>query len=84
MASLSVIWDQRDLLPLSSQDFGRQCADSRLATATDLYQLHMGLWAMLFVPAQCERLSVQPQVRIPYLQGVGAKSKDQTQAKTEA
>ncbi len=49
-----------------------------MADLADGQQLQLGLWPLLSVFAKPEGLQMEPQTRLPGLQGVGAELEDQT------
>src|SRR5690606_18077826 len=55
------------LISVRRQDRRRERGDRKLAASPDGQLPHLGLWVVLSVPAECPRLPVEPQARVPAL-----------------
>ena len=79
-AARAGLCDQRDLLPLSSPSSRTENArDRRLADPLDAQPAQLGLRAVLSVPAQRQRLRLEPQAGVPDLPGAGAEPAHQAE-----
>ncbi len=68
---------QRDVLSVSAEAQRRERVDRGLAAGTDQSQEDVGLWPVLPASSQRQRLSLEPQARLPDLSRVGAEHADQ-------
>ena len=76
-AGVQGVWYQPDVLPVQGQAGRGKRPHCRLAGTADEQPAQLGFWAVLSVPAQRQRLQMEPQKGLPDLPGAGAESADQ-------
>jgi len=73
------VWVERERVSIPAQAQRRERRDRRVAATIDREIAELGIWSLLSVSVQSERLPVEPQARVQNSQGIEAEFTDRAE-----